>query len=116
MRFSPYNKFGNIRMVIDNHTFASKREGARYTELKLLERAGKIHNLALQPRFELQRTFIDGHTGEKYRSIVYVADFSYIDEVGHAVVEDVKGAKTDIYLLKKKLFLFRYPDYFFREI
>jgi hypothetical protein len=41
----------------------------------------------------------------------YIADFSYIDlnqtglqgQIGCEVVEDVKGFKTDVYKLKKKL-------------
>jgi hypothetical protein len=41
------------------------------------------------------------------RAIKYRADFQYI-EGGQIVVEDVKGRKTDVYKLKKKLFEYRY--------
>jgi hypothetical protein len=38
------NKYRAQPVVIDGIRFASKKEGARYLELKLLERAGKIKN------------------------------------------------------------------------
>ena len=45
------------------------------------------------------------------RKIEYVADFRYLDyERGGLVVEDVKGMKTDVYRLKRKLFLAKYGD------
>ena len=46
-------KYNNTRPVVDGIKFDSKREAERYKELKLLERAGKISDLILQPRFEL---------------------------------------------------------------
>lgn len=52
-----YNKYGNIKTVIDGIKFDSKRESERYLELKLLEKAGEISDLKLQPRFILQHGF-----------------------------------------------------------
>ena len=46
-------KYGNRKAVIDGITFDSKKEAQRYTELKLLEKAGKITGLQLQREFEL---------------------------------------------------------------
>ena len=88
------NKYGNKKTVVDNITFDSMKEAARYGELKLLEKAGKIDLLELQPKFRLEVN------GEKI--CTYIADFQYDDD-GHTVVEDVKGVKTAIYRLKKKL-------------
>ena len=51
------------------------QESRRYKELKLLERAGEISNLKLQPRFLLQDSF--KKNGKTYRKIEYVADFMY---------------------------------------
>lgn len=107
------NKFGNKFTQIDNVTFHSAKEAARYQELKLLMKAGEVTELILQPRFELQEVFVD-RTGKKQRPIEYVADFKYYDN-GLPIVEDVKGMKTQLYLVKKKLFLKKYPEYIFLE-
>ena len=103
------SKYGNKSVLYDGHFFDSKKEAKRYTQLKLLERAGKIEHLALQPEFELIPAF--EKNGRKYRRRIYKADFSYFDvEQGKNVIEDVKGFKTDFYRLKKTLFEYKYPD------
>lgn len=98
-------KYRNKKVTIDGHAFDSKREAARYTELKLLQRAGLISDLALQPSFELipkQRR----DDGKAERNCVYIADFSYHDEeAGKRVIEDAKGVKTRDYIIKRKLLL-----------
>lgn len=110
------NKYNARKAIVDGITFDSKREAARYKELKLLERCGKIDCLDLQPRFVLQESF--KHDGKTIRKIEYVADFEYFDiAIRKWVVEDVKGMKTDVYRLKRKLFLARYgKDVEFREV
>lgn len=110
------NKYNAKKIKIDGHTFDSKREAERYCELKLFVRAGEIRNLELQPRFLLQDEFFDKNE-VKHKKIEYVADFLYIDKAGRNVVEDVKGVLTDVYKIKKKMFLKKYDDqYEFREI
>ena len=98
-------KYGNRKTVIDGHTFDSKREASRYGALKLLERAGQIIGLELQPRFELipkQRR----DDGKAERSCEYVADFRYTDTAtGQTVIEDAKGMRTRDYIVKRKLML-----------
>ncbi|MBN1114444.1 MAG: DUF1064 domain-containing protein, partial [Oligoflexia bacterium] len=47
------NKYKNVKTTVDGITFDSKKEADRYSELKLLERAGKIKDLILQPKFEI---------------------------------------------------------------
>jgi hypothetical protein len=79
----------------------------------MLERAGVIKELKLQPKFLLQEGF--ERDGKKYRAIFYIADFEYIKD-GKRIVEDVKGMKTDVYKLKKKMFLKKYPQVEFKEI
>lgn len=97
-------------------TFDSKAEAERYLTLKMMERAGDIRNIERQPSFTLQEAFTHP-SGEKVREIVYRADFEYFcNETQRRIVEDVKGHKTDIYRLKRKLFLKRYPDVVFREV
>lgn len=90
------NKYRNVKTVVDGITFDSKKEAARYQELKLMERAKEIYNLELQPKFPI---CIEGKKVFEYR-----ADFRYwVDGVGgRYIVEDVKGVKTDVYKLKKK--------------
>lgn len=83
------------------YEFDSIKESKRYKELKLLERAGEISNLELQPKFLLQDSF--KKNGKAYRKIEYIADF-YIANVGKIIVEDVKGLQTDVFKLKHKLF------------
>lgn len=87
--------------VIDGIRFASRKEAQRYTELKLLERAGAISELRLQVPYEL----IPKHGRE--RAIKYIADFVY-NEDGQTIVEDVKGYRTDVYKLKRRLMYERY--------
>lgn len=87
-------------------TFDSKREAERYLELKAMEHDGKITGLHCQVPFELVPTqTVDGET---LRSASYIADFTYWDKDGKFVVEDAKGLKTDLYILKKKMVLYRY--------
>jgi hypothetical protein len=101
------NKYRNKKVIVDGKEFDSKKEGNRYKELRLLERAGEISNLELQPRFLLQDKF--KKNGKTYRKIEYVADFKYIEN-GKTIVEDVKGMQTDVFKLKHKIFEKVYPD------
>ena len=111
---SQKSKYGNKKVTVDGYTFDSIAEMERYKQLKLMAQAGAISDLQLQPRYELQRGFTDS-AGVKHRAITYVADFAY-SEGGFRIVEDVKGAITKEYAIKKKLFLYRYFDLTFREI
>jgi hypothetical protein len=88
--------------------YSSKKEAKRATELKLLLKAGKIRNLREQVRYEL----IPKQDGE--RACSYVADFVYDEAViekhwsgprWFPVVEDAKGMRTPLYVIKRKLML-----------
>lgn len=104
-----YRKYNAKKTVINGIKFDSKREAARYCELVLLKKAHKIKELELQPKFELQSKYKKG--GKTIRAINYIADFKYYDvDKGEYVVEDVKGMKTEVYKLKKKLVEFKYPE------
>ena len=103
------SKYRSKKVVVDGITFDSKKESQRYCELKLLERCGKIKDLELQPKFELQPSF--RKNGRTIRAITYIADFTYFDlEKMRIVVEDVKGLRTDVYSIKRKMFEFKYPE------
>lgn len=101
-------KYRNVK----TNGYDSKKESVRANELKLLEHAGHITHLEEQVVFELQPSFkCDGKTE---RAIKYIADFIYYKD-GDFVVEDVKGFKTDVYKIKRKMLLFKYPDIKFIE-
>jgi len=88
------NKYRAKKTTVDGIKFDSKKEAARYRDLKLLEKAGEITDLELQPKYDL--IVNDTKCG------FYKADFRYIEN-GKEVVEDVKGMKTPVYNIKKKL-------------
>lgn len=100
--------------TVDGITFASKAEMKRYSELKLMERGGVVTDLELQPRFELQPAFVHRQYG-MIAALHYVADFRY-RENGALVVEDVKGDRTAVYKIKRRLFLRLFPEIDFREV
>lgn len=96
-------KYRNQPCEVDGHKFDSKKEGARYLKLRMLESCGMIQagSLSIHPRWNL---VVNGvHVG------TYEADFSYVLRDGGFVVEDVKGyrKKSDpayrLFLVKKAL-------------
>lgn len=90
------SKYGNKRTKVGDLSFASQKEARRYCELRILQAAGEISNLELQPRFPLK---VFGKL-----ITTYVADYKYQTKDGTVVVEDAKGFKTDVYKIKAKLF------------
>ena len=108
-----YRKYHNKKTVLDGIKFDSKLEAERYTQLKMMERAGVIRDLELQPEYELIPSF--KKDGKTWRRTVYKADFRYIlAEDDSYIIEDVKGSTsviTDVFRLKQKLFEYKYPDY-----
>ena len=93
------SKYNNTKIRVDGRLFDSKAEAARWQELQLLERAGEITELERQVEYEL----IPKQKGE--RAAKYIADFRYKDHEGKVVVEDTKGVRTPVYILKRKLLL-----------
>ena len=104
------NKYHNKKIVVNGKKFDSKKEAERYKVLKMLENANIISNLSMQVPFEL----VPRQKNE--RAVKYIADFMYVETAtGKNIVEDVKGYRTDVYKIKRKLFKWRYPDYEFLE-
>jgi len=110
-------KYKNIKVFYDNVWFDSILEVTRYKKLSFLKYCEKIKDLRLQPKFLLQEKYVDS-MGNKHSAIYYIADFIYYDhDINKWVIEDVKGMRTAVYLIKKKLFLKILPDNtVFREI
>ena len=103
------SKYGNVKVELDGHTFDSKKEMRRYSELILLEKAGEISDLKLQESFTLVPGFTDS-SGNKQRPIRYVADFVYFNKDGKLIIEDVKSPatrKNAVYRLKKKMMAYQ---------
>lgn len=98
------SKYSNVRTEHDGMTFDSKAELKRWLELQILERIGEIRCLNRQvPYLLIPKT--KRPSGGHERECTYVADFTY-DRNGVLVVEDVKGAATPEYRIKRKLMLF----------
>lgn len=93
-------KYRNVPVVVDGIRFASKREAARYGELKLLERAGEVTDLTLQTPFVLAPAV--KLQGRRRPALVFLADFVY-RRGGQLVVEDCKGFRTEVYRVKRHL-------------
>lgn len=88
-------------------TFDSEKERDYYLLLKDRERRGEIRYLNRQFEIEIQPAFTD-IKGTKIRAIKYKADFYFYDRSLESWrVIDVKGYKTEIYKLKKKLLAYR---------
>ena len=98
-------KYGNHKTkTFDGIVHDSKKEAERWSELKLMERAGVISNLRRQVKYELRPSqYINGKCVE--RAVYYIADFVYMEN-GKLVVEDTKGVKTKDYIIKRKLMLY----------
>lgn len=103
---APRSKYGAKPMVVDGIRFDSTKEARRYRELRLLEKAGHIRDLELQPRFPLEVVERWRPHGTVKTCGYYTADFRYVDaETAAVIVEDVKSGptKTAAYRLRKKL-------------
>ena len=99
------NKYHAEKVTIDGITFHSKKEGARYQQLCMLEKAGQISYLTLQKSFELAPACTIA--GKKKPPLRYVADFVYIKNdtpyPGETIIEDCKGFRDKVYILKRHL-------------
>ena len=119
-------KYNSKKVTIDGITFQSTKEGHRYCELKLLERAGEIKDLKMQVPFEVVPALREPDTIGKRggikkgktieNSVIYNADFVYYDNrKQQKIVEDSKGCRTKDYVIKRKLMKIKYPQFEFIE-
>jgi hypothetical protein len=108
------SKYNATKTMVDGVLFDSRKEAKRYGELKQLEKAGEISHLELQPKF-----FLFGSNGavlmksDRYpngRRATWRGDFSYFcSQRNKRICEDVKGVRTDMYLLKRAVVEACYP-------
>ena len=101
------SKYNNSKVRYQGLTFDSKKEFEYYLLLKDKEKRGLVFNIKRQVPLEIQPAFTD-KTGVKHRAIIYKADFVYTDRLtGTTRYIDVKGFKTEVYKLKKKLLAYK---------
>lgn len=104
----PQSKYGNRKIIMDGQKFDSMKEAARYQELKMLERAGEITELRRQVPFTVIPAMKDEKGKVIEREVKYIADFTYLEKGQNVrTVEDVKGMRTEVYKIKRKLMLYR---------
>lgn len=84
------NKYRNKRVERNGFKFGSIREADYYDELCVLRAAGEVKVIMRQVPFDLPG------------GIKYFADFCTVDKDGKFHVIDAKGAKTRVYINKKK--------------
>jgi hypothetical protein len=109
-RNTKYNVADKRERTSEGIVFASKMEMRRYEQLRVLEEAGEISGLILQPRYEIISA------GRRNKAHVYTPDFQYTED-GRIVIEEVKGRKTPDYILRRDLLLLNLDkDITFREV
>lgn len=98
------SKYGNRKVVVDGEKFDSKREAKRWSELRLLERAGEISLLGRQVPYELARS-VKIHGERRARpALRFTADFRYFDrKLDRIVVEDSKGFADTAFRIRQHL-------------
>lgn len=110
------SKYGNSKVSFDGYTFDSKREGNVYLRLKDLQSRGRISDLQIHPKWELQPKLTEKyvkHLKTKDKEcertvllpITYEADFAFYHNSKYVVL-DVKISKSLLpkeYQIKKKM-------------
>lgn len=104
------NKTTTRQIGTSTYAFDSKAEATYFDLLYKKAQDGEIHDLRLQPEFEIFNGFSISTTKtksgvSKIGSMKYGPDFSYLDKYGKKVVVEVKGMKTTSYIQRFKLFL-----------
>ena len=117
-RVTKMNKYRNKKIKVGEKVYDSKKEMRRYQQLLLLEKNGEISDLQMQVKYVLipaQYSKTELTKNGKFkcleRECVYIADFTYKDQDGQLVVEDVKSKITrqnPTYIIKRKLMLYKH--------
>jgi hypothetical protein len=93
------NKYNAKKTLYDGRMYDSKAEAAFAAKLKMAMSATKLADRVIL--IKLQVPYVINVNGSKICK--YIADFRVTYGDGNIVVYDVKGVKTSIYNLKKKL-------------
>ena len=93
------SKYGNIKTAQNGRVFDSKREAAHSALLDTMRRAK-------EPRQKVKAILYQYKMPIVVNNVLianYIADFYVMFEDGHKEIHEVKGFKTAVYKLKKKL-------------
>jgi len=93
------SKYGNKKTEYNGVMFDSKKEAEYCATLDILKKASKKEDRVAS--YELQVPF--QITLNKKKICKYFADFKVLYADGREEIVDVKGVKTDVYKIKKKL-------------
>lgn len=85
------HKFNAKITEVDDIKFGSKKEAKYYCQLQLLKTTGEVLQFLRQVPFHLPG------------GVVYRLDFMVFWANGDITLVEVKGYKTDMYILKKKM-------------
>lgn len=97
------SKYHNKRVIVDGILFDSQKEADFYNELKLQLMSGAILGFCRQPEFILVEGFADR------KPVTYKADFIVFHLDGTFEIIDTKGFETEIFKIKHKQFLNKFP-------
>jgi hypothetical protein len=110
----PAHKYGARKTTCAaGHEHPSKKEARHCDDLHLLQRAGEISELEVEPRYYFE---VNGRTltHEGGRRACFTPDFRYRRRDGRIVVDEVKAAsklaRARDYPLRKALFRACYPE------
>ena len=101
MRVVIINKYRNKKVEFEGIKFDSEMEKDFY--IYLLKKHKK-EDIIIQPSYTLLESFRD-KDGKLVRAITYKADFEVL-----GVSYDVKGIVLPIFLIKEKLFKYKFPE------
>lgn len=93
------SKYGNLKTEYNGYVYMSKKEANYAQELDFLMKAKNPRDKVVS--YERQVPFQITVNGKKICK--YLADFKVLYADGHTEIIDVKGVRTNIYTLKKKL-------------
>jgi hypothetical protein len=101
---TPWKKYNNTKIIIDNIKFNSKLEANCYLYLKDIYKI-----IEFEPCFELQSKF--KYEWKIIRNIIYKSDFLILLNNNTYGVIEIKWFLTPEYKLKRKLFLYKLKDF-----
>ena len=102
------NKYGAKKVTIDGIVFDSRLEGRYYEHLLYLMNDGVVESFEMKKSYTLLDKFPHPKTGKTVRAIKYTPDFEVKYADGHVEVVDTKGMKTRDFIMRCKMFMFRY--------
>ena len=108
------SKKSKEKRTLNGYTFSSDVEYRFYVYLLSKQEKGIVKNIIIQPKYLLQEMYVK--YGKKVLPIYYISDFEVEYENGDIITYDVKGMSTPDFILKKKIFDYKYPDKILRVI